>query len=215
MDHQVSPHSQRRPVPASLKPLPRSFYRPSASAVAPALLGHFLLRRIGDQICGGEIVETEAYLINDPACHGYKKQTPRNAAMYGEQGHAYVYLIYGYHFCFNAVCQPAGIAEAVLVRAIEPSIGLETMQANRKVLRERDLTNGPAKLCAAMQIDRSLDAADICDNQSPLFIAKNPEGSTFVADRGEVVTTTRIGITQAADWPLRFYLSGSTFVSRR
>jgi DNA-3-methyladenine glycosylase len=195
--------------------LPREFYKPSAELVAPALLGHFLLRRIGDQICGGEIVETEAYLQNDPACHAYKRETLRNAAMYGEPGHAYVYLIYGYHFCFNAVCQPAGIAEAVLVRAIEPSVGVETMQANRKVLRARDLTNGPAKLCAAMQIDRTFDGMDLCDNQSQLFIAENPNRSTFLAERGEQVKTTRIGITQAADWPLRFYLSGSEYVSKR
>ena len=196
-------------------PLPRSYYQPSAEEVGPALLGHYLLRRIGDELCGGEIVETEAYLQNDPACHAYKRQTPRNAAMYGEPGRAYVYLIYGYHFCFNAVCQPSRVAEAVLVRAIEPSIGLETMQQNRKVLRARDLTNGPAKLCAATRIDRSLDGVDLCDNGSQLFIAENPQRSTCLADRGEVVTTTRIGITQAADWPLRWYLSGSAFVSRR
>ena len=199
----------------SFEPLPRVFYEPSAKIVAPLLLGHYLLRRTEDGICGGEIVETEAYLSDDPACHAYKRQTPRNRAMWGKPGHAYVYLIYGYHFCFNAVCQPNGVAEAVLVRAIEPTFGRQIMQRHRPVLRERDLTNGPAKFCAAMQIDRTLDAIDICDPASPLFIAQNPQRDTFVKQCKPLVTTTRIGITQAADWPLRFYLDGSKFVSKR
>jgi DNA-3-methyladenine glycosylase len=199
----------------SFEPFSRAFYEPSAKIVAPLLLGHYLLHRTKNGICGGEIVETEAYLSDDPACHAYKRQTPRNRAMWGEPGHAYVYLIYGYHFCFNAVCQPKGVAEAVLVRAIEPTFGREIMQHNRPVLREGDLTNGPAKFCAAMQIDRTLDGVDICDLASPLFIARNPQRDVFVEQHKSLVTTTRIGITQAADWPLRFYLDGSKFVSKR
>jgi DNA-3-methyladenine glycosylase len=199
----------------NFSPLPRTFYEPSANVVAPELLGHFLLRRIGDRICGGVIVETEAYLRDDPACHAYRRETPRNKAMWGAPGHAYVYLIYGYHFCFNAVCHETGVAEAVLVRAIEPTFGLETLQANRTVLRERDLTNGPAKLCAAMQINRELDGVDICDSSSSLFIARDPNRSTLLKERAPLITTTRIGISKAADWPLRFYLGGSTFVSKK
>ena len=196
-------------------PLPRTFYEPSAKIVAPLLLGHTLLRRTPHGICGGVIVETEAYLTDDPACHAYKRKTPRNRAMWGAPGHAYVYLIYGYHFCFNAVCRPKGVAEAVLVRAIEPTFGLEIMRANRAVPRERDLTSGPAKLCAALQITREFDGADICDADSPLFIAENPQREAFLAAYAPLVTTTRIGIAQAADWPLRFYLGGSNFVSKR
>ncbi len=195
--------------------LPREFYEPSAKIVAPLLLGHYLLRRTPDGICGGEIVETEAYLSDDPACHTYKRETPRNRAMWGEMGRAYVYLIYGYHFCFNAVCRPKGEAEAVLVRAIEPTFGAEIMKANRAVPKERDLTNGPAKFCAALQITRELDEVDLCDADSPLFIAENPQREAFLAAHAPLVTTTRIGITQAADWPLRFYLGGSNFVSKR
>jgi DNA-3-methyladenine glycosylase len=196
-------------------PLPRQFYEPSAAVVAPALLGHYLLRRTPEGICGGVIVETEAYLADDPACHAYKRETPRNRAMWGEMGHAYVYLIYGYHFCFNAVCRPEGIAEAVLVRAIEPTFNLEIMRQHRAVAKERDLTNGPAKLCAAMSITRELDALDICHAASPLFIARNPQHEEVCEAHSPIVTTTRIGITLAADWPLRFYLDGSKFVSKR
>lgn len=196
-------------------PLPRKFYKPSAEVVAPALLGHFLLRSTPEGICGGVIVETEAYLQNDPACHAYVRETPRNKSMWGECGRAYVYLIYGTHFCFNAVCGETGIAEAVLVRAIEPTIGIEILQSHRGVLRPRDLTNGPAKLCAAMNINREFDGVDICDSNSFLFIAENPDRSTLLEQRAPLVQTTRVGISKAEDWPLRWYLGGSEFVSKR
>jgi DNA-3-methyladenine glycosylase len=199
----------------SLVPLPAEFYEPSASTVAPLLLGHWLVRNTPTGPSGGIIVETEAYLANDPACHGYKRETPRNRAMYGPPGRAYVYFIYGNHWCFNAVCCPAGTAEAVLVRAIEPSFGLAWMQSNRRSDQRHELTNGPAKFCAALRIDRTLDAANLCDREAPIFIAENPQRAGVLATSGPLVTTTRVGITQAADWPLRFYLEGSPFVSRR
>ncbi len=197
------------------QPLPPGFYEPTADVVAPALLGHLLLRNTPDGPCGGVIVETEAYLINDPACHAYVRQTARNRTMWGPPGHSYVYLIYGLYYCFNAVCRPAGTPEAVLVRAIEPTIGQELMQQKRAVANPHNLTSGPSKLCLAMGIDRTLDGVNLCSPVSPLFIARNPEATTFRAERGPLVTTTRIGITQAADWPLRYYLDGSPFVSRR
>ncbi|MBV9468054.1 MAG: DNA-3-methyladenine glycosylase [Abitibacteriaceae bacterium] len=199
----------------NFSPLPRSWYQPTADVIAPKLLGHLLIRNTPNGPCGGVIVETEAYLSDDPACHAYQRQTARNRAMWESPGHAYVYLIYGYHYCFNAVCRPTGIAEAVLVRAIEPTVGLEIMQQNRTVKLPRDLTNGPAKLCAAMNIDRELDGIDLCDAGSSLFIARNPQATSFVKAQGPVVTTTRIGITRAAEMPLRFYLNGSAYVSRR
>jgi DNA-3-methyladenine glycosylase len=196
-------------------PLPRAFYESPTTQVAVDLLGHFLLRQTPDGICGGLIVETEAYLADDPACHAYVRQTPRNASMWGAPGNAYVYLIYGYHHCFNAVCAREGIAEAVLIRAIEPTFGIEMMQRNRVVARASDLTNGPAKFCAAMRIDLSLDGVDICDAASPLFVARNPQRDDSIRVLEPVITTTRIGITRAIDWPLRFYLEGSKFVSKR
>jgi DNA-3-methyladenine glycosylase len=196
-------------------PLPRTFYAPSAKLVARQLLGHWLVRHTPSGPCGGVIVETEAYLQGDPACHAAPGLTQRNRVMFGPPGHAYVYFIYGNHYCVNAVCQPIGIAEALLIRAVEPTFGRDFMLQQRPVAKPLHLTNGPAKLCQAMQIERDLDGADLCDAASPLFIAANPDVKKLVRASGPIVTTTRIGITRAADLPLRFYLSGSPFVSRR
>jgi len=196
-------------------PLPRSFYEPSASVVAPNLLGHFLIRNTPNGPCGGEIVETEAYLVGDAACHAAPGLTRRNRVMFGDPGHAYVYLIYGFHCCVNAVCRPAGIAEALLIRAVEATFGEKQMAVQRPVSRPRELTNGPGKLCEAMNITRDLDGVDLCDAQSALFIAKNPDLKKFRKEKGPMIITTRIGITKAAALPLRFYLPGSDFVSRR
>jgi DNA-3-methyladenine glycosylase len=118
------------------------------------------------------------------------------------------------HFCFNAVCREAGIAEAVLVRGIEPRFGIEAMQ-KRRVTQGKNLTNGPAKFCQALDIDLALDGVDLASPDSPLILARNPERDAFVEARSPLVTTTRIGITRAADWPLRWYLEGSDYVSRR
>ncbi len=201
--------------PDSLLPLPRDFYLPAADIVAPLLLGHSILRRTPQGLCGGLIVETEAYVSDDPSCHAYVRETVRNRSMWGQEGRAYVYLIYGLHCCVNAVCRPRGTAEAVLIRAIEPAFGIDIMQANRRAAKARDLTNGPAKFCAALDVTRAQDGVDLCDLHSPLWIARNPQADALRESRGPVITTTRIGITKAVDWPLRFYLDQSEFVSRR
>lgn len=204
-------NSQLRPVP-----LPASFYEPSAEIVAPKLLGHFLLRRTPQGAwAGGAIAESEAYLANDPACHGFRRETARNRSMYGPPGRAYVYFIYGNYFCFNAVCARRGRAEAVLIRAIEPLSGEEWMQRNRPVTKQRELTSGPSKLCLALHIEREFDGANICSPKSDLIIAENPNVRRFVRTRGPVITTTRVGLSVAEHMPLRFYLAGSEFVSRR
>ena len=135
--------------------------------------------------------------------------------MFGPPGVAYIYFIYGNHWCVNTVCRRAGIAEAVLIRAVEPAAGLDFMQARRPVKNPLLLTNGPGKLCAAMDIDHSQNGADLCDGKSPLFIAKNPARASFLRRQGPIVTTTRIGITKAAALPLRFYLEKNPYVSRR
>jgi DNA-3-methyladenine glycosylase len=196
-------------------PLPRKFYEPSAEIVAPLLLGHWLIRNTPQGPCGGPIVETEAYIKGDPACHAAPGRTKRNRVMWEEPGHSYVYLIYGFHFCFNTVCRPKDEAEAVLIRAVEPQFGEKFMHELRPVAKTENLTNGPGKLCSAMNIDRGLDGADLCDPNSQIFVAQNPELKKFLKQRGLMITTTRIGLTKAADLPLRFYLDGSSFVSKR
>jgi DNA-3-methyladenine glycosylase len=196
-------------------PWPRSFFSPSADVVAPLLLGHFLIRQAPGGPCGGIIVETEAYLADDPACHAFRGETERNRAMFGPPGHAYVYFIYGNHHCVNAVCRPQGHGEAVLIRAIEAGFGLQAMRARRAVANPHQLTNGPGKLCEALDIKRELDGTDLCDVDSRLMVARNPDRDKLLADRGPVVTAPRVGITKAAEWPLRFCLVGSPCVSRK
>lgn len=195
--------------------LPREFCAPSAKDVAPKLLGQWLIRKTAAGLCGGIIVETEAYVTGDAAAHSYRGETKRNRVMWGPPGHSYVYFIYGNHWCFNVVCCPPKIGEAVLIRGVEPLFGLELMRECRPVANLRDLTNGPGKLCAAMAIDRTLDGADLCDTQSPLFVAVNPDLAETLRRLGPMVTTTRIGITHAASMPYRFYLAGSQFVSKK
>jgi DNA-3-methyladenine glycosylase len=198
-----------------LEALPREFYSPSASVVARELLGNLLLRATPQGLLGGEIVETEAYLANDPACHAFRGPTRRNQVMFGPPGHAYVYFIYGCHFCVNAVCLPEGVGEAVLIRAIEPSIGVEYLRATRPVHRDIELTSGPAKLCQAMRISRSENGADLCTSSSGIWIAPNPDMNQFRASRLPLAAGPRVGITQAASLPLRFVLAGSRYLSRR
>jgi DNA-3-methyladenine glycosylase len=135
--------------------------------------------------------------------------------MFGPPGHAYVYLIYGLYYCVNAVCRPKGCAEAVLIRAIEATRGEASMRPRRDVKELSELTSGPAKLCAALEIDRRLDGVDLCDERSPLFVARNPAHKQFLLAKGPMVSTTRVGITKAAELPLRFYLGASAFVSKR
>lgn len=199
-----------------MTPLTSTFFATSAEIVAPYLLGHLLLRRAPDgSWAGGAIVETEAYLANDPACHAFRGETARNRSMFGPPGRAYVYFIYGNYYCCNAVCAAQGVGEAVLIRAIEPTFGLAWMQKNRPVPKPRELTSGPAKLCLALDIKRAFDGTDLCSPGSDLIVAKNPRVKSFLRERSPIITTTRIGLSAAADLPLRFYLEGSEFISRR
>jgi DNA-3-methyladenine glycosylase len=200
---------------ADLLPLSRSFYEPTAAVVAPRLLGQALVRNLSEGVMVALIVETEAYVMDDPACHGFPGETPRNRSMYGAPGHAYVYFIYGNYWCVNAVCRPKGCAEAVLIRAVAPVNGIELMRARRPGRSDLDLTNGPGKLCTALGIDRAMDGADLCDRNSALWIARHPTHKKIVWSLGPMITTTRIGITKAVERPLRFYLDGSAWISKR
>ncbi len=201
--------------PRCISTLPPAFFKPDARRVARELLGHWLVRSTREGMAAGLIVETEAYLHDDPACHAFRGATRRNRSMFGPPGRAYVYFIYGNHWCFNAVCQPEGIGEAVLIRAIEPSVGAEQMSMRRPGRGLIELTNGPAKLCQALSIDRELDGVDLTSSGSSVYFAENPERALALAERGPIVTTTRIGIRQAADQLLRFHLERSPWVSRR
>jgi DNA-3-methyladenine glycosylase len=195
----------------ALAPLPHAFYERPTLDVARALIGKTLYRRTADGVAGGVIVETEAYVAAiDPAAHGYKGKTPRNAAMFGPPGHAYIYVSYGMHFCLNVVTEGEGIAAAVLLRALEPTVGLELMRLRRGPrISDRDLARGPGRLCAALALTLAENGADLCGDA--LWIAETPE---FPAD-APIAATPRIGISQAADWPWRFILAGSSWVSGR
>ena len=190
-------------------PLPVSFYDRETEVVSRDLLGAVLECRTPDGIVSGRIVETEAYVgEHDPACHAAAGLTERTRWLYGAPGTAYVYFIYGVHWCFNAVTRAAGHPSAVLVRAIEPIAGVDIMRRRRPAARnDRDLTNGPGKLCAALGIDGRHNGLRL--DRLPVRIRAGEP----VPD-SEVMVSPRIGITRAADWPLRWYIAGNAWVSR-
>ena len=187
--------------------------------MARRLLGKLLVRRFEDgAIAVGRIVETEAYTVGDPACHAFRGRTRANGTMFGPPGFAYIHINYGLHFCLNAVTAAEGEPEAALIRAFEPIenaarlflnyMGETTDEAVAR--QEKRLGAGPGRLTKALAVDRSFDGTDLTDAASSLFLADAPE----VADDA-ITTTTRIGITKAADYPWRFYITASRFVSRR
>ena len=193
-------------------PFPSHFYLQDTLTVAQKLLGQTVRRQLpSGEVLSGIIVETEGYLHDDPACHAYRGQTPRNRTMFGPPGHAYVYFTYGLHMMLNIVCAPEGIAEAVLIRAMEPVEGVETMRHNRGGISSAiSLTNGPGKLAQALALTRQQDdGADVTDPRSALQICPSAP-LPF-----EIVTATRIGISQGVDFPWRFYIRGNRYVSRR
>jgi DNA-3-methyladenine glycosylase len=169
--------------------------------VAPELIGVTLLV----EGIGGRIVEAEAYDQEDPASHGYRGRTERNAAMFGPPGHAYVYRSYGIHWCLNLVCDGEGVANAVLIRALEPAYGLDEMRRRRGVDDPRLLCSGPGKLCQALAVTREHDGLRL---DRPPFELR-PRGQEV-----EVVAGPRIGITKAAEQPWRYAEAGSRFLSR-
>jgi DNA-3-methyladenine glycosylase len=180
--------------------LGRDFFARSVHEVAPELVGATLLV---DGV-GGRIVEVEAYDHEDPAAHGFGGRTERNASMFGSPGHAYVYRSYGIHWCLNFVCEGEGVASAVLIRALEPTHGVEVMAERRGTDVPRLLAAGPGRLCQALGITREHDGARL--DKSPFGLYAGEEVSI---ERG-----LRIGITKAADRPWRYAESGSKFVSR-
>jgi len=193
-------------------PLPTKFYLQDTRDAAQKLLGQLLVRTLPTgEVLSGTIVETEAYLSDDPACHAYRGQTPRNEAMFGPPGHAYVYFTYGLHMMLNLVCAPLGTAEAVLIRALEPVEGIDAMRLNRGNLAEtRQLTNGPGKLAQALALTRLMhNGLDITHLGSELYVLPQ------VVPTFETVAATRIGISQGVDFPWRYYIRGNAYVSRK
>ena len=197
-----------------LTKLPREFYLRPTIRVARELVGKLLVRRLGSRILIGKIVEVEAYLgQNDPASHAYNGKTKRNEVMFGKGGHLYVYFTYGMHFCSNVVTEEEGIGQAVLLRAVEPIAGLETMAYNRRLTLKtekdkRNLCSGPARLCEAFGIRRNVNGIDLCGKE--LWIAQE----TATRERYPIVKTTRVGITRGVEHKWRFCLQDNPFVSK-
>ncbi len=205
-------------------PLDSVFYEQPTLDLARTLLGCVLVHETAEGRTAGVIVETEAYLTDDPACHAYRRQTPRNAPMFGPPGTVYVYQIYGQYHCVNIASGAEGVGEAVLIRALEPTEGIALMTLRReagirrvkatfgqphleKPLLPTQLCSGPARLVTAMGIHKALNFSQM--QAGPLF-AEPPSRSDF-----DIVQTTRIGITHGAALPYRFYVRDNRFVSRR
>jgi len=184
------------------------FYARPTEVVARGLLGHILVSDVGGRRrqTAGRIVEVEAYVgPHDPACHAYgHRRTARTEPLYGPPGTAYVYFTYGMHWCLNAVTEPREYPAAVLIRALEPITGFETMQGRRG---KEPLCSGPARLCEALGVTGALNGVSLQRGVLRIVEGSKPR-------RGEIMTGPRIGITEAADWPLRFYLKDSPHVSR-
>jgi DNA-3-methyladenine glycosylase len=189
------------------KALPVEFFTRPADVVARELLGTIVVSRVGRRATVGRIVETEAYLgRDDPASHGYQlKRNTRNEALFGPPGQWYVYLSYGIHWCANLVCWSHGLGSAILLRALEPLDGIDLMRRRRRLDEPGLLCSGPGKLCQAMGITRELDGRMM--GRSPVRVFPAEEVPP------EVAITPRIGITKAADWPLRFVIRGSPWAS--
>jgi DNA-3-methyladenine glycosylase len=194
----------------------RPFYSRDTLTVARALLGQRLVRQIDTQQgpvrVSGRIVETEAYVgQGDAACHASRGRTPRTEVMFGPPGYAYVYFIYGMHHCFNVVTEPEGTAAAVLVRALEPVEGVEDMLIRRRGRGGVQLTNGPAKLCYALDIDKALDKVDLVTSDR-LWLEKESQ-----IEMNHIATGPRIGVTgdkKAVSVEWRFWIKGNPYVSR-
>ena len=192
----------------ALRPLPESFYLRPVLEVARGLLGRLLVHDAPEGRAAVRLVEVEAYdgAGKDPASHAYRGRTPRNAVMFGPPGHLYVYFTYGMHYCVNVVCAPPGVAQAVLLRAGEPVLGVESMVARRPASRPRDLARGPARLTEALGLGAWANGADL--RAGPVWLTEGwPVGDA------EVAWTGRVGVTGAADRPWRTIVAASPHVS--
>jgi len=175
-------------------------------ALARWLIGRIVVRRTPKGTMSGRIVETEAYLHNDAACHAFRGMTPRNRSLFLERGYAYVYIAYGTSFMLNCTSGTSGIGAGVLIRALEPLAGAALMEKHRGTDKARDLTRGPGRLAQALAIDLKLDGHDLC-RRGPLWLGSDGQAP------GTIGVSKRIGITKNAEPLLRFYVKGNRFVS--
>lgn len=193
-------------MPAETARLSRAALPRDTVALARFLIGKTLVHEVDGERLAGRIVETEAYLVGDAASHAFRGETRRNRAMFLERGHAYVYIAYGCWPVLNVTSEESGVGAAVLLRALEPLEGLETMRRHRGAGRDLDLARGPGRLAGAMAVSPADDGADLCGG-GPLYLAPAERR------RRAVVTSTRIGISKDAHRPLRFFERGNRFVS--
>lgn len=191
-----------------MEPLQRSFYARPSLEVAPDLLGRFLVRRLPEGTVAGRIVECEAYQEDDPASHSFRGPTDRTAVMFGPPGHLYVYFTYGMHFCMNVVTGEDGEGSAVLLRAVEPTEGIEIMRERRGLADVRSLCAGPGRLAQAYGVTRVENGTDLV-SAGDMFVE---EGEPF--GKESLGVGRRVGLSVAIDRPWRFYVMGSPFVSR-
>ena len=196
----------REPAPIDVSPIGRKSLPGDTVGLARYLLGKIVVREIGQRILTGRIVETEAYLEADPACHAFRGMTARNRSLFLKPGHAYVYLCYGTSYMLNVSSEAAGIGAGVLLRALEPLSGLEHMRRARKIETLRDLARGPGRLAAALGVDLRHDGVDLCRRGS-LWIGDDGAGI------GAIAESVRIGLTKGAEARLRFFTAGNGFLS--
>ena len=215
--HAIGPNVLTAAQLRAARPLPREFFNRNPAIVGRELLGKLLIRRDGRNLLAGRVVEDEAYLgKDDPAAHAFAGQTARNAVLFGPPGYAYVYFIYGNHYCLNVSCMPEGCGEGVLFRAMDPVAGIEAMAAARglefssslRPAQLRLISSGPGRMSEALDITRERDnGKDLTSRRSDLYFADDgyrPE---------KIVATPRIGIKKAVEEPLRFIVAGNPYVS--
>jgi DNA-3-methyladenine glycosylase len=191
------------------KMLPRAFYARDTELVARELLGKMIVREEKGKICSGIIVETEAYVCSDAACHAYRGKTESNKALFGPVGHAYIYFIYGMYFCLNVVARKKTVpAGGILIRALEPIEGIEQMRMRRKTSALHNLTSGPGKLAQALHITKALYGCDVT-KKGPIYITQGVE-----IKKSDIVASKRIGISKEQERAWRFYCKDNSFVSK-
>jgi DNA-3-methyladenine glycosylase len=212
MDPAATPSSKRenkvtrRSLSLRLRPLRRKELPIDTESLARFLIGKTLVRETSRGRIVARIVETEAYVLGDSACHGFRGPTPRNRSLFLKRGHAYVYFIYGMHYALNVSGGAPGQGTGILIRALEPIEGIALMQRNRGMKNPHELAKGPGRLAEALQIDKRLDGIDLCA-AGPLWLGD------ALSPTAPIASSKRIGITREIHRPLRFYEQGNTYVS--